>query len=101
MEMREVMPRQMLSNRVSSSTTAYISRASGPAGSRIDSALSRNKIISLDDRHGRRGVKSSGFSIPAPIALDSRLRKWVRDAGNWSQRMNRRLAPNRFLMRSW
>ena len=57
MEMREVIPRQMLSKRVSSSTMVYISRASGPAGSRIDSALSRNTIISFEDRNGRRGVK--------------------------------------------
>ena len=67
----------------------------------MDSALSRHMIISLEERKGRSGVRSSGFSTLAPIALESRLRRWVRDAGNWSQRMNRRSSPNRFLIRSW
>ena len=80
---------------------AYISRASVPWGSRMDSALSRNIIISLEDRNCRRGVRSSGFSIPAPMTLESRLRKWTGEAGNWSQRMNLRSSPNRSLMRSW
>ena len=99
--MREVIPRQMFSKRVSSSTTLYVSWASGPAGSRIDSALSRNKIILVEDRNCRRGVKSSGFSIPAPMTLDNRLRRCVWDAGNRSQRMNRRLSPNLSLIRGW
>jgi hypothetical protein len=66
----------------------------------MDSALSRIMIISLDDRDGRRGFKSSGFSTPAPITLEIRLRRVASEAENWSQRMNRRLSPNRFLMRS-
>ena len=43
MEMREVMQRELFSNRVSSSTILDIPRASGPAESRIDidSALPR------------------------------------------------------------
>ena len=74
-EIREVMQRDMVLNRLSSSTTAYISRAPGPFGSRIDSALLSTRIISLEDRKGRRGVISSGFSTPAPMTLESRLRK--------------------------
>ena len=53
-----------------------------PCGSRIDSALSRNRIISFKDKNGRRGVRSSGFSMLAPTTLESRLRRWGRDAGN-------------------
>ena len=34
--------------------------------SRMDSALSRNRMISLEDRCGYRGVRSSGLSTPAP-----------------------------------
>ena len=98
--MREVTPRQMLLKRLNSPTVVYISRASVPCGSRMDSALSRNRIISLEDRNGCKEVKSWGFSMPAPMALESRLRKWGSDAGNRSQRTNRRLSPNRFLMRS-
>ena len=79
---------------------AYIFRAPVPCGSRMDSALSRKMIISLEDRNGRKGVRSSGFSIPAPMTLESRLRKWTGEAGNWSQRMNLRSFPNRSLMRS-
>ena len=100
-EMREVIPRQIFSKRVSSSTTAYISVESGPAGSRIDSALSKIKIILVEDRNGRRGAKSSGFSIPAPMTLDNRLRRCVCDAGNRSQRINLRLSPNWSLIRGW
>ena len=74
-EIREVIPRHIFLKRVSSSTTAYISWASGPAGSRMDSALSRNRIISFEDKNGRRGVRSSGFSTPAPMTLDNRLRR--------------------------
>ena len=81
-EMREVIPRQMLGNRLNSSTAEYILRASVPCGSRINSTLSRNRIISLEDKNGRRGVRSSGFSIPAPMTVESRLRRWGRDAGN-------------------
>ena len=55
----------------------------------MDSALSRTMIISLEDRNGRRDAKSSGFSISAPMTLDSRLSKWLHEAGNWSQRMGR------------
>ena len=68
--MREVIPRQMLLNRLSSSTTDYISLASVPCGSRIDSALSRNRIMSFEDRNGRKGVKSPGFLTPAPMTAD-------------------------------
>ena len=99
---REVMPRQILLKRLSSSTMVYISRASVPCGSRMDSARSRNSIISLEDRNGRRGVKSSGFSTPAPMTSESRVRKWAREAGNRSQRINLRFSPNWSLMRwSW
>ena len=100
-EMREVMQRHMVLNRLNSSTAAYISRAAVPRGSRMDSALSRIKIISVEDRNGRREVRSSGFSTPAPTTLESRVRKWVREGENWSHRMNRRLSPKRCLMRSW
>src|SRR5882757_9285171 len=65
----------------------------------MDSALSRTIIISLEDRNGRRGVRSSGFLMPAPMTLEIRLRKGAREGENWSQRMNRRLSPNRCLMR--
>ena len=97
--MRDVIQRHMVSSRLSSSTTAYISRASAPCGSRMDSALSRTMTISCEDRNGRSEVRSSGFSAPAPTTLERRLRRWAREAGNWSQRMNRRLSPNRSLMR--
>ena len=97
---REVMIRQMLLNRLKSCTVVYISRPSVPCGSRMDSALSRTKIISLEDRNGCKEAKSLGLSMPAPMASESRLRKLESDAGNRSQRMNRRLLPNRFLMRS-
>ena len=100
-EMREVIPRHMFLKRESSSTIVNIFWASGPAGSRMDSALSRKRIRSLEDRNGRRGVKSSGFSIPAPMTLDNLLRRWAPEAGNSSQRMNRRLSPNRSLIRPW
>ena len=78
-----------------------MSLASVPFGSRTDSALSRNRIISLEDKKGRRGTRSLGLSTPAPMTSESLLRKWIRDVGNWSQRMNRRSSPNRCLMRSW
>ena len=80
--MREVIPRQMFSKWLNSSTKAYIAPESLPCGSRTDSALSRNRIISLEDKNGRKGVKSSGFLIPAPTACESRARKWTREAGN-------------------
>jgi hypothetical protein len=35
----------------------------------MDSALSRTMSISFEDRNGRRGVRSSGFSTPAPTDL--------------------------------
>jgi hypothetical protein len=44
-------------------------------GSRMDSALSRTMVISLEDRDGRRGVKVSGFLTLAPMTSDSRARK--------------------------
>lgn len=69
--MREVMPTEMLLKWLNSYTTVYISRASVPCGSRMDSALSRNRIISLEDKNGRRGVRSLGFSMPAPMVLES------------------------------
>ena len=72
-EIRGVMHRQMLSNWLSSSTTAHILSASVPLGSRIDSALSRTMRNSLEDRNERREARSSGFSIPAPMTLDNRL----------------------------
>ena len=98
--MREVMQRVMFSNRLSSSTTGYMSCASETCGSRMDSALSRTMNISLEDRNGRSGVKSSGFSMPAPVAFESRLRRLARVGWNCSQRINRRFSLNRFLMRS-
>ena len=68
----------------------------------MDSALSRTMIISFEDKCRRKGVRSSGFSMPAPMALESRRRKLVDEAGNSSQRMNHRLSPNRCLTRlSW
>ena len=100
--MREVIKTEMFSKRVSSSTTVYMSWASVPWESRMDSALSRTMKISLEDRNGRRGVKSSGFSISAPMAFESRLSRLAFEGGNLSQRMNRRFSLNRFLMRlSW
>ena len=81
-ETREVIPRQMFSKWLNSSTTAYISPESVLCGSRIDSALSRNRIISLEDRNGRKGVRSSGLLMPAPTTCESRARKWTREAGN-------------------
>ena len=66
----------------------------------MDSALSRTISISLDDRNGRRVVRSSGFFALAPITTESRLRKLAREGGNWSQRMNRRLSPYRSSIRS-
>ena len=45
-EIREMIPRQMLLNRLSSSRIANISQASVLWGSRMDSALSRNRVIS-------------------------------------------------------
>ena len=95
-----MMARQILLNWLSTSTMAYICCALVPLASRIDPALSRTISISFEDKFRRKGVRSSGFSIPAPMALESRRRKWVWDAGNWSQRMNQRLSPNRSLMRS-
>ena len=98
-EMREVMQSEIVLNRLSSSTTAYMFWESGPCGSRMDSALSRTMSISLEDRNGRRGVKSSGFSIPAPMTFESWLRRLACEGGNLSQRMNRRFSLNRFSMR--
>jgi hypothetical protein len=99
---REVMQRQIVLNWLSSSTTAEIPRAPGPCGSRMDSALSRTMSIFVEDRNGRKGVRSLGFLTPAPMALERRLRRLAREAGNWSQRMNRRFFPNRCLIRlSW
>ena len=100
-EMREVIPRHMFLKQLSSSTKADNSPESVPCGSRRDSALSRNRIISLEDRNGRKGVRSSGCSIPAPKTWESRARKWIREAGNWSQRISLRLSPKRSLTRSW
>ena len=74
-EIREVRHRHIDLNRLNSSTTEYISRAPAPCGSRMDSALSRIRIISVEDRDGRRGVRSRGFSMPAPTTLESRARK--------------------------
>ena len=48
----------------------------------MDSALSRVISISLEERKGRRGVKSSEVSTPAPMTLDSRAMKRVHEAGN-------------------
>ena len=73
--MRDVMQRHIVSNRHSSSTEAYISCEFAPCGSRMDSALSRTMRILLEDRNGSREVKPSGFSTPAPVTLESRLRK--------------------------
>lgn len=75
MEIREVIPRQILLKRLNCSTRVYIPLAWVPCGSRIDSALSRNKIISREDRYGRKADKSRGFSTSAPVALESRARK--------------------------
>ena len=40
----------------------------------------------MEDRFFLRGARSFGFSAPAPITSESRLRRWTREAGNWSQR---------------
>ena len=48
----------------------------------MDSALSRIMSISLEERKGRRGVRSSGFSTSAPMTLESRARRWALEAGN-------------------
>ena len=53
-----------------------------PSGSRMDSALSRMINISSEERRGRKGVRSSGFSTPAPMTLDSRARKLAGEAAN-------------------
>ena len=92
--------RHMLLKRLNSCTAIYISRPLVPCGSRMDSTLSRTRIISPEDRNGCKKAKSLGLSIPAPMTSESRLRKLGSDAGNRSQWMNRRLLPNRFLMRS-
>ena len=63
------------------------------------SALSRIMKNTFEDRDRRREVRSSGFSMSAPITLESRPRKWVREAGNRSQRMNRRFPPKLRLTR--
>ena len=68
----------------------------------MHSALSRTMNISLDDRNGRREVRSSGFSTPAPMAFESLLRKLACVAGKRSQGTKRRFSLNRFLTRlSW
>ena len=54
--------------------------------------------MSLEDSNGYKEVRSSGFSTPAPMALENRRRKRASEAGNFSRRMNQRLAPNRRLM---
>ena len=100
MEIRDAMQRQIFLNSLSSSIEAYTSSEFGICGSRIDSALSRTIKMSFEDRNGRREARSSGFSVLEPMALESRRRKWVREEGNWSQRMNRRSLPNRCLTRS-
>lgn len=100
-EIRDVMHRQMLPNWLSSSTAAYISGEFFPDGSRIDSTLSRHKIIFLEDRNGLKGVRSLGFLTPAPMTLESWLRKWACEAGNWSQRINQQFPPNHSLMQLW
>jgi hypothetical protein len=75
-------------------------RALGPSGSRMDSALSRTMSISFEDSDCRKEARFSGFSIPAPMTLESRRRNWLRVARNSSQRMNLRFSPNRCLIRS-
>ena len=82
MDSRDVMQTHIVSSRHSSSTEVYISRAFVPCGSRIDSVLSRTMRISFDDRNGSKGVRLSGFSIPAPVTFESWLRKCGRVAGN-------------------
>jgi len=64
-----------MSERLNSSTMAYISRAPGPWGSRMNSGLSRGRIMFVEDRKGRSSARSSGFSTPAPTALESLARK--------------------------
>ena len=91
----------MFPNWLSSFTVALISRASVPWGSRMDSALSRTINISFEDRNDRREARSLGFSTLAPITSESWRRKLAWEAGNLSQRMKRRLSPNRCFIRSW
>ena len=67
----------------------------------MDSALSRTINISFEDRNDRREARSLGFSTLAPITSESWRRKLAWEGGNLSQRMNRRLSPNRSFTRSW
>ena len=60
-EIREVVHRQILPNRPSSSTTTYISSALVPHGSSMDSALSRTINMSMEDRNGRKGADPRSF----------------------------------------
>jgi len=65
------------------------------------SALSMIKKIGFEERNSRRGARLLGFVTPEPITIESRLRKWMSDVGNSSQRINRRSSPNFCLMNSW
>ena len=52
------------------------------------------------------GVEASqllhyGIYLLCVRSLRSRRRKWAHEAGNWSQRMNRRSSPNRRLIKPW
>jgi len=47
-----------------------------------NSALSRTMSISFEDKYRRKGVRSSGLSMSAPMTLESRRRKLVWDVGN-------------------
>ena len=69
--MGEAMPqRQVLS------TPSIRACESIPWGSRTDSAFPRTIKTSLGDRNERRTAESSGFSKPAQMTLDSRLRRF-------------------------
>ena len=70
-EIRDVMQRQMLLSRLSSSSTPYISWELVTCGSSTDSVLSRTMNMSLEDRDGRKEVRSSGFLMPVPMVLES------------------------------
>ena len=67
----------------------------------MESALSRTINISFKDRDDRREARSLGFSMLAPITSERWRRKPAQEAGNLSQRMKRRLSPNRCFIRLW
>ena len=76
------------------------SRASYTGVSRIVSALS-TRIICCAVMNDRRGAKLVMFFIPAPMTVESRLRKLTTEVGNLSQQMNLRWSTNFCTICSW